>query len=198
MARTNCFKNERGQTALETAIILIAFVVVASVFAFTILSAGASSTEKSEGAIAAGLVGVQSSMSTRGSIIAMGDAATPPTYVDNVTFNLALVSGGDPVDLTPDDPATAAAFENVVVISYRDTAQVENQIPWDVAWVGQNDGDNMLEAGELAEITIDLSGLTPALGPNTAFTLEVKPPTGAVFQLNSTTPAAIEPVMELR
>lgn len=31
---------ERGQTALETAIILIAFVVVASVFAFTILSAG--------------------------------------------------------------------------------------------------------------------------------------------------------------
>jgi flagellin FlaB len=54
MARTNSFKNERGQTALETAIILIAFVVVASVFAFTILSAGASSTEKSEGAIAAG------------------------------------------------------------------------------------------------------------------------------------------------
>jgi flagellin FlaB len=198
MARTNSFKNERGQTALETAIILIAFVVVASVFAFTILSAGASSTEKSEGAIAAGLEGVQSSMSTRGSIIAMGNSATPPTAVDNVTFNLALVSGGDPVDLTPDDPATATAFENVVVISYRDTAQVENQIPWDVAWVGQNDGDNMLEAGELAEITIDLSGLTPALGTNTAFTLEVKPPTGAVFQLNSTTPAAIEPVMELR
>jgi archaellin len=127
-------------------------------------------------------------MSTRGSIIAMGNSATPPTAVDNVTFNLALVSGGDPVDLTPDDPATATAFENVVVISYRDTAQVENQIPWDVAWVGQNDGDNMLEAGELAELTIDLSGLTPALGTTTAFTLEVKPPPGAVFQLNSTTP----------
>jgi flagellin-like protein len=31
---------ERGITALETAIILIAFVVVAAVFAFTILSAG--------------------------------------------------------------------------------------------------------------------------------------------------------------
>jgi len=31
---------ERGITTLETAIILIAFVVVAAVFAFTILSAG--------------------------------------------------------------------------------------------------------------------------------------------------------------
>ena len=71
----NLFKNERGQTALETAIILIAFVVVASVFAFTILSAGASSTEKGEEAIYAGLEGVQSSMSTRGTVIATGYVA---------------------------------------------------------------------------------------------------------------------------
>ena len=99
------FKNERGQTALETAIILIAFVVVASVFAFTILSAGASSTEKSEESIYAGLEGVQSSMSTRGTVIATGDPdADPDPVVETVVFNLALVSGGDPVDLTPDDP----------------------------------------------------------------------------------------------
>lgn len=32
--------DQRGATAIETAIILIAFVVVASVFAFAILSAG--------------------------------------------------------------------------------------------------------------------------------------------------------------
>ena len=34
------FQDERGITGLETAIILIAFVVVASVFAFTVLSTG--------------------------------------------------------------------------------------------------------------------------------------------------------------
>lgn len=197
----NLFKNERGQTALETAIILIAFVVVASVFAFTILSAGASSTEKGEEAIYAGLEGVQSSMSTRGAIIATGDTTADPKVVETVVFNLALVSGGDPVDLTPDDATTAEA-ENVVVISYRDGSQVVNEIPWTLDWVGQNDGDTMLEQGELAEVTVDLSvgdpGLTTALGANTEFTIEVKPPTGAVFQLNSTTPAAIEAVMELR
>ena len=34
------YKDERGITGLETAIVLIAFAVVASVFAFTILTTG--------------------------------------------------------------------------------------------------------------------------------------------------------------
>jgi flagellin FlaB len=38
----------RGITGLETAIILIAFVVVATVFAFTVLSTGVFSAERSE------------------------------------------------------------------------------------------------------------------------------------------------------
>ena len=43
--------NQRGVTGLETAIILIAFVVVASVFAYTVLSAGLFSSEKGKEAI---------------------------------------------------------------------------------------------------------------------------------------------------
>ncbi|HUV53535.1 MAG TPA: archaellin/type IV pilin N-terminal domain-containing protein, partial [Dehalococcoidia bacterium] len=39
-------RDERGITGLETAIILIAFVVVASVFAYTVLSAGIFSSQK--------------------------------------------------------------------------------------------------------------------------------------------------------
>ncbi len=40
--------NQRGITGLETAIVLIAFVVVASVFAFAVLSTGLLSSEKSK------------------------------------------------------------------------------------------------------------------------------------------------------
>ena len=39
-------RDQRGVTGLETAIILIAFVVVASVFAFTVLSTGIFSAER--------------------------------------------------------------------------------------------------------------------------------------------------------
>ena len=183
-------KDERGQTALETAIILIAFVVVASVFAFTILSAGSASTEKGEQAIYAGLEGVQSSMAVKGAVMAKSNAGK--TAVDNVIFNLQLASGGDPVDLTD------TSGNNVVVIAYRDKAQFINELDWTIGWVGNNDGDNMLEQGEMAEITVSLAGLTTPLATTTEFTLEVKPPKGAILQVSGTTPAALEAYFEVR
>ncbi len=181
-------QNEEGLSALETAIILIAFIVVASVFAFTILSAGSASTEKGQQAINAGLQQVQSSMAIKGDIIAQSATAG---QVDEMMFTLALISDGDPVDLT------SAAADRVVVMSYRDGTQVVNDLDFTVAWVGANDGDDMLESNELAEITVDLSGLATVLGPNTGFTVEIKPPTGAVLKIERTTPAAIETVMDL-
>ena len=42
------YRDERGITGLETAIILIAFVVVASVFAFVVLSTGVFSAEREQ------------------------------------------------------------------------------------------------------------------------------------------------------
>ena len=61
---------QRGITGLETAIILIAFVVVASVFAFTVLSTGIFSSERSKETVFAGLDEVRSSLEPRGSVIA--------------------------------------------------------------------------------------------------------------------------------
>lgn len=182
-------KEQRGQTALETAIILIAFVVVASVFAFTILSAGTASTERGEQAIAAGLEGVQSSMQIKGAILAEGAA----NEVTNVRFSLQLVAGGEPINL--DDT------NRVVVIDYRDNAQILPGLAWTATWIvdidgvaGVADADNLLEEGELVEITVPLAAAN--LGPNTEFTLEVKPPTGAVINFQRTTPPAIEAVNE--
>lgn len=190
MFRSQLHKNESGQTALETAIILIAFVVVASVFAFTILSAGSASTQRGEEAIYAGLEGVQSSLQLKGAVIA--EAATVGGNVATVSFTVSTASGGDALNL-------AQGADAVVVIGYRDATQNEVAIDWTVDWTGlPNDGDDLLEDGEMALIEVDLAGLTTALGTNTEFTLEVKPPTGGVLLINRTTPAATELVMELR
>ena len=48
-------KESRGITGLETAIVLIAFVVVSSVFAFAALSTGLFSSDKAKETINAGL-----------------------------------------------------------------------------------------------------------------------------------------------
>lgn len=187
----NLHRDESGQTALEAAIILIAFIVVASVFAFTILSSGSKSTEKGQQAINAGLQGVQSSMEVKGMVIAKSSG----TSVDSVVFTLSLVAGGEPIDLNTDN--------RKVVVGYRDSQQVVNGLAWTIeagGWLVQNDGDtadDLLEDGELVEITVPLTSLSPTLGANTEFTIEVKPPTGAVLNLDRTTPPAIETVMEL-
>ncbi|MBX3084186.1 MAG: hypothetical protein KF716_21305 [Anaerolineae bacterium] len=180
-------RNENGQAALETAIILIAFIVVSSIFAFTILSAGSSSTEKGKEAIAAGMQSVQSSMSVKGAVIAKANATKDA--VDTVVFTLALVSGGSPIDLK------AAAADRKVIIGYRDGAVIENNLDWTVTFIGKNNGDALLENGELAEITVTIP--TGKLVENQNFTLEVKPPTGAVLIVTRTTPPAIAAVMEL-
>ena len=53
-------KAEQGITGLETAIILIAFVVVASVFSYTVLTAGVFSSQKSSEAVNAAIDEVRS------------------------------------------------------------------------------------------------------------------------------------------
>ena len=60
---------QRGITGLETAIVLIAFVVVSSVFAFAALSTGLFSSDKAKETIQAGLAETRGCMELKGSVI---------------------------------------------------------------------------------------------------------------------------------
>ena len=81
-------KDERGITGLETAIILIAFVVVAAVFSFVVLSTGLFSSERGKEAVYAGLAKTRGSMELTGGII----ATTNSTNVTDLTFGLTLAA----------------------------------------------------------------------------------------------------------
>lgn len=183
-------RDEAGITALETAIILIAFVVVASVFAFTILSAGTFSTERGKEAVFAGLSQVRSSIELKGSVIATSSVTGTTGTIDDVIFTIANAVGGEPVNLNTDD--------RVVVIDYRDALQMTSIDSWSLTWKVRADDDDLLEAGELAEITVPLDTLTNTLGINTDFSIEIKPPSGAVLNIQRTTPAYIEVVYDLQ
>lgn len=180
-------KEEKGVSALETAIILIAFVVVAAIFAFTILSAGTTSTEQSKEAIYAGLSEVRSSLELRGAVVAETDG----TQVNNIIFTLANAAGGDAIDLT-------APTNNTVIIDYRDNAQRSANLTWTLTWVVRNDTDDLLEDGELAEISVDVSGLTTPLAANTEFAIEIKPEQGGVVVVERTTPAYLDTIIDLK
>ena len=223
-------RSERGVTGLETAIILIAFVVVASVFAFTVLSTGIFSAERGKETVFAGIEEAQSSIEPRGSVVAYkGVLAGGTSTVFKITFVVSNAIAGEPVDLPPDftadlsgtDPDTSGGAESVTIISYADKNQFLNDLPWTVTWLGNNDGDNMLEDNEKAEISVWLlnrangtaigtagsiayqtseGGMTSnatTLTKNDEFTIEVKPSSGAVLNIRRSLPSQLDTVMDL-
>jgi flagellin FlaB len=185
-------RDERGITGLETAIILIAFVVVASVFAYTVLSAGIFSSQKGQEAVYAGLSEVRATMEVKGDVFAYGNTTTG--NVTAVSFVLTNTEKGQAIDLTPNP---IGGNTSVTVISYTDKNQHVANLPWDVQFIGKNNGDDLLEQDEQAVVTVDLTGLTVSPGVYSTFTIEVKPVTGASLILNRTLPARIDAVMDL-
>jgi len=185
-------RDEKGITGLETAIILIAFVVVASVFAYSVLSAGIFSSQKGQEAIYAGLAETRATMELKGSVYAFGNTTTGK--ITAVTVTLTNTMGGQAIDLTPNPTGNDT---HVTVISYTDANQHISDLPWTDSWIGRNNNDHSLDQNEQAVIRVNLSGLDPTPTTYTTFTIEIKPMVGAPLILNRTLPAKIDAVMDL-
>ncbi|MFA4835817.1 MAG: archaellin/type IV pilin N-terminal domain-containing protein [Dehalococcoidia bacterium] len=199
--------SQKGITGLETAIILIAFVVVAAVFAYTVLSAGLFSSQKSSEAVYAGLQETQSTLEIKGSVIGFQDPAET-TDLGWVKFTLANAIGGAPINFTqPTDLVgmAAPASTNVIVISVATKNERKDDITWSYTQLGNGDGDALLEPGERFEITCTSSTggsmfsdiLSTDLDASDTFTLEVKPPAGAPLIIERTLPDYVDAVMDL-
>ncbi|MBI2868674.1 MAG: hypothetical protein HYX96_02470 [Chloroflexi bacterium] len=214
----NIHRNEKGITGLETAIILIAFVVVASVFAYTALSAGLFATQKSQEAVYAGIQETQSTMEVRGDVIAYKGDANISSTIGKVEFTVTnAMKNGQAINLTPpyalaDGALVSSGLQNPTQIAYTDMNVTIANAAWTLSWAGKRSDDYLLEDNEKAIITVWLhtyDGADWAAGSNPpflaannvdtyhTFTLEVKPPQGAVLNIERTTPAVLDTVVNL-
>jgi flagellin FlaB len=180
-------RDERGITGLETAIILIAFVVVASVFAYTVLSAGIFSSQKGQEAVYTGLQQARSTVELKGDVVAKANA----TAITDIIFSVSNALDGEAIDFTD------TTGNNVTVISYSSETARTEELDWTSAVQGWGDADNLLEAGEMFEVTVDMTGAGEAIDTYHTFQLEVKPPVGSALIIERTTPAALDSVMIL-
>ena len=181
-------KDQQGITGLETAIVLIAFVVVASVFAFAVLSTGLLSSEKSKETTLAGISETASSISLRGSVIARKAAGAT---VESLVFELTNASqAGEAVSLSETGNSRA-------IITYIDDDQAVD-IPvslWQATWkIGTG---ATLNPGERTELRVTLTGLSTLLGASTRFSVQVKPIVGALLEIQRSTPAELTTIMNL-
>jgi len=155
-------QTQKGITGLETAIVLIAFVVVASVFAFTILSAGVFSSEANKQTIHAGLKETRTRLSQQGSAFAFAGYEGSTQAVFKIVFIVSNSLAGEPVDLTAPytedgaatDPDVVGGASTATIISYADENQRMSDVAWSQTFIGTNNGDNLLEDGEKAESTV--------------------------------------------
>jgi flagellin FlaB len=202
---------EKGITGLETAIILIAFVVVAAVFAYTALSAGLFSTQKSQEAVYAGLKEAQSTLELRGGVIAVADSTGANGTIGQIKFTVANVLGGQPIDFTEPTDADHNGISdntssNVVVINYQDDSQSVDNLYWTITKLGNANSNSLLESNERFEVTIGgdsgngdlVDALGPDLSVNKMFNLEVITPGGATLNIERTTPPWIDSIVNLR
>jgi archaeal flagellin FlaB len=188
-------KSQKGITGLETAIILIAFVIVASVFAYVVLSAGLFSTQKAKEAIYSGLDEAKSTIELKGDV--MGRMQN--SVLNTLYFTVGTTTGGGSIDFTP----PSSGNTSLVVISYNDNYQVFPTVNWTMTKLNTSDADNLLDKNELFMITVDLSCVSANAtadqlpGPYHTFRLEIKPPVGAILPIERTIPARVDQIVNL-
>jgi len=184
-------RDQRGITGLETAIVLIAFVVVSSVFAFAALSTGLFTTDKAKETIYAGLSEARSTMELKGSVIANVTVAGSGGEVKELVFQVANAAAGEAIDLSQGNTI-------IRYTDYRQSANLNTATEFSISDIGTGDGDDMLERGEVFEIKIlnmdtqSNTDLNFDLLVDTQFTLEVIPPKGAVLYIQRITPVSFD------
>ena len=93
----------RGVIGVESAIVMIAFVIVAAALAFVVLNMGFSTTQKAKTTIISGLSEASSSIEISGKVTGIGCTATAngcsTPYLNATAIPIKVASGGDSINL---------------------------------------------------------------------------------------------------
>ena len=206
--------DQAGITGLETAIVLIAFIVVAAVFAFTVLTTGLFTTEKAKQTAQAGVGETQSTLTLKGSVIATATTEDCPgdeaICVKTISFKLGQAAGSDPVDLEPSRTLITYSDANNQEIGVYASDGDRPYTGADVldALAGEGDPVNWgnrwllgagetVDSGEVVQFTLDMKDLGIPIEANREFHIEVIPAQGAVIPVVRITPLELKPAMDL-
>jgi archaeal flagellin FlaB len=142
----------RGVIGIESAIVLIAFVIVAAALAFVVLNMGFATTQKAKTSITSALGEAGSSLSISGKVIGDSSGNDP---LEAVMIPLKLTSGGESVDLdvtraTISYLSNSVSYDNIYRASCTLTATTYDNATeaWDAAetatciGAGENPIDN--------------------------------------------------------
>lgn len=113
-----------------------------------------------------------------------GDGKAVPYYVQTILIPVVTYSDR-PLQLSNDS----------LTIIYSDTWQQVEDLPWSARWIRGNAANELLNAGELVEITLQVANLDHPIIESTHFTLEFKPLDREPKRIKGATPASLDPII---
>jgi flagellin FlaB len=208
MVKTRISRKLKAIVGIESAIVLIAFVVVAAALAFVVLNMGFFTTQRSKETIGSGLAQASSSLEIDGTVLAKID--TENKKLDCMIIPLRLSAGQKPVDLTPNKASIAVwvlgkfAEQNL----YTDQSQaITNQESFTIddlcnsatqggskanvamIWQTGNNGDNVLDPGEKALLVVKFTSQPPEAYD--VIKVEIRVTVGAALTVERTVPPSL-------
>jgi len=185
-------------TGLEVAIILVAFVITASVFAYMVLNVGFLTAEKAQSVISSGISEASSALFLDSDVIgsfANNTGAQGDICLTKAVFYVRLGQGDSPISLS--DSKLVVTYTNA-----RCHASVYDSNGTITTLIGvTGDGDEVIEQGERFKVSIDFTELDkasvePAQGSQTdvyvhpyeKIRIEVRPSGGAVLTVERMLP----------
>ena len=181
--------SQRGQTGTEIAIIGV--VCASCVLGGVVITTSDEAAAQFESVFHAGLAQASGTLILNGSVIAT--ASGDPPSVDEIVLKLGTIGEPSPVSLD------STAEEDRLVVSFQSTAGFDNDVAYTASEI-VGDGDGLLEAGEVAELRINIADLDNgalSIGALQDWTLQLSSSAGGILEVSRTMPYALEPVNSL-
>jgi archaellin len=204
------FAHSKSITGLSAAIVMIAFITVASVFAYTVINLGFLATQKSQEVIVGGLQGASAALVLDGPVYGYSNQEGSTANITTVIFWLKTAPGVDSVDIN----MTTIGFENargawpsIYDSGNHDLTYTLAGITYTARYSGgktacriewETGSGMVLNRNGKVRVTIDLTALTAVstmageVMKNEQFAVILKPPLGPFLEIVRYAPAEVK------
>jgi len=169
-------------TGLEAAIVLIAFVVVAAVFAYVILGAGFFTTQKAQETVYKSVEQSTSNLLLMGNVYGLSNNTT--AGVNAVKFTIGLAPGAPDTDLTKLQVVFSTPYTAPVILTQNATATF-------TTFSAKEGGAGPSLTSMTKNQQIEINFMVAPVPVNTRVNIEIRPSVGAALPFSKTTPATI-------
>jgi hypothetical protein len=182
---------QRGTGVAELA--MLSMLATSGVFATAVIASGDEAFEKLQGVMHQSFNRVGGTLEVRGSVIVSATGA--PLQADTIQFSLGTFGQLPGISTRPEDGG--------MTVSYYDNTAVAANVPYSVRFSPGNNGDALLDGGELMNVTVRVSDIEAVAGkhvmlPGKRWTMELNVPDGPSLEFSRAQPAILSPVMAQR